>query len=318
MYDQVALFVTLLFVFLFAHPIIANSSDDDMDTIAGSKSGSYHSTVPTSTVHTSRASSSSPERPVLLSPSAGASAPITLSDSDDSSDVEILPLASRIAGSTTTGRGRPTTPLVKGSQQWSVAETPLGGRGGNNTGTKRKEEERKESLTPSNKMVKTGSMTPAQMAGQAALHRLQKSGHRTKESHHNSVEFQSVDLTVDEEKTRHCTVTRWSSRKEQDQDEFPEFVISKPQSAPPLPQAPSVPATVSLHSTSARPSSLSHTTTSTCRQDALRDYSNTRPTTKQSPSISHTVTQPNTKAASADLGRPLFVLKPGIHFCIHC
>ena len=275
---------------------------------SGSKSGSYHSTAPNSiysNVHNPRTpfSSSSPECPVI---SAGASAPITLSDSEDSSDVEILPLSSRIAGTTTTIS---TTPLVKGSQRLCVAETPLagGGNGDNNTGTKRKGEERKESVTPPKE---TGSMTPAQMAGQAALRRLEKSGHRTKESHRNSVEFQSVDLTVDEEKTRHCTETRWPSHKERYQDEFPEFIISKPQSPPPLPQAPSVP------STHSRPSSLSYTITSTSRPAAFRDHPSTRPTTRQSPGVSHTVTQPDTKAVSPDLGNPLFVLKPGIH--LHC
>ena len=312
MYNQVAL---LCYHLVFVPPIIADSSDDDMEGIAAdSGSKSYHSTVPTSiystsTVHAQRASLPSPECPVI---SAGASAPITLSDSEDSSDVEILPLSSRIAGTTATIS---TTPLVKGSQQWCVAETPLAGGGGgdNNTGTKRKGEKRKESVTPPKETMRTGSMTPAQMAGQAALRRLEKSGHRTKESHHNSVEFQSVDLTLDEEKTRHCTETRWPSHKERYQDEFPEFIISKPQSPPPLPQAPSVPSTVSLHS---RPSSFSHTTTSTGRPAALRDHPSTRPTTRQSPGVSHTVTQPDTKAVSPDLGKPLFVLKPGIH--LHC
>ena len=317
----------MLLIVLFAQCDTDDHSDDTYSNAAdcGLSSGSSppcaHPRTLT-TIHTSNTSQASPSSslPEMHVANAGASVSITLSDSDGSSDVEILPLFSRIKGTTQYSRShRDSSPAaVRDSELWCVAETPMctsksGCMGSDN---KRGEGERVggELLTPQARKMKTGTLTPAQMAGQAALCRLEKSGGEAQVTSRHCV----VDLRREKKiKRKICPGTKSSLHMKlhdsHEEEEFPAFFLSSELSPSQHHQAaPSPPARSSLSPPSRVHSSVSSAPvhsqphcSMTCTAGVSNDYSHSKPSSSKG-------TQLNMQGTSVDLGKPLFVLKPGI------
>ena len=226
---------------------------------------------------------SSPDLRVTPRHDVAASVSITLSDSEgsSSSDVEILPLASRIGGKSRSG---------------------ISQEGGGSV----------------------LAVTPAQMAGEAAIRRIKKLSKRNVEVR-LKIDF---NLTVDEEEEERKTYppAKLSSRGEQQdavEEEFPAFILSsKSKRKTPSSVRQSPPTLPPSRPPSAAPSLSSYT-----RPTALASSSSSGPpsqphSSSACASVSRQLSKhchpkpaevlPSQQGPSMDLGRPLFELRPGL------
>ena len=231
---------------------------------------------------------------------------VTLSDSDDEdSDIEILPLASRIGHTRNTQSLGKSPPAVTDSPQQWVTETPLCAGGGGDVDevvglhSWRGGEAKGAgcgAVTPrAVRRTQTDCMTPAQRAGEAALSRLEKSGvcsggGGSGGDNHKSEVVRSkprkVDLTVGEEVKRDvCSGANLVSRNKHMCDEFPPVVLSSSsqssQHPAPATSAPSL---------------------SSCTRPSVSASAHRTPSSL-----------PQSTATAVELSKPLFQLKPGIH-----
>ena len=232
----------------------------------------------------------------------GSGTAITLSDSDEDSDIEILPLASRINNAQNTrSLGDSPAAVADDLQQW-VAETPMcdggGGGGGSSdevvvrSSRRGGEGERAECKSPMPRVerrTQTDSMTPAQMAGQAALRRLEKFGGCGGGSCKSEVmrsKRRKVDFTVREINKKDVRpAANLASQNKHKQEEFPPVILSS-SSQPSQHQAP----------TTSAPSLSSHTQSSV------------------STSTHHPPSSLPQSTTAVQLSKPLFQLKPGIMY----
>ena len=250
--------------------------------------------------------------------------PVTLiSDSDDdgsgSSAVEILPLASRMRAKTQSKNPPSMSSPPDNRLPWSVAETPVrvvgGARDRENVGSDEGGggEGRWKGGGRSLTEAARGPVTPAQMAGQAALRRSQKKlpshvGKRTRVARTGRRSPCKVDLTGGEGKSH-------------EKEEFPEFNLK-----PSLSQT--KPASISPHQihTSPLPSRTCDTNFIGCA--AMPPPSSTLPPLHSGTTANtiHTSSHPTKlrgavshseqgTGPSMDLTRPLFQLKPGLLYC---
>ena len=230
---------------------------------------------------------------------------VTLSDSDDEdSDVEILPLASRIDHTRNTQSLGKSPPAVTDSPQQWVTETPMCAAGGGGVdevvglhswrGGEAKGAGCKAVTPQAVRRTQTDCMTPAQRAGEAALSRLEKSGVCSggggSGDNHKSEGVRSkprkVDLTVGEEVKRDvCSGANLVLRNKHIRDEFPPVVLSSSsrssQHPAPATSAPSL-------------SSRTHPSVSASAHHPPSSL-------------------PQSTATAVELSKPLFQLKPGIH-----
>ena len=282
---------------------------------------------------------SSPDLRVTPRHDVAASVSITLSDSEgsSSSDVEILPLASRIGGKSRSGIGQEggssvlvSTPLGTGSQICCVTETPMSTSASTCSGRSVRVSGREGEgdgvlgTLRSGRRNDVGAVMPAKMAGEAAIRRIKKLSERKMEVR-PKIYF---DLTMDEEEEERKTYppAKLSSRGEQQdavEEEFPAFILSSKskrktpssvrQSPPTLPPSrpPSTAPSLSSHTRPTEPASSSSSgppsqphSSSTCTSVSreLSKHCHPKPAegvlSRQGPSV--------------DLGRPLFELRPGL------
>ena len=232
-------------------------------------------------------------------------AAITLSDSDEDSDVEILPLASRINNTQNTRTLRDSPAAVADDLQPWVAEIPMcgGGVGGGSTdevvvrsSRRGREGERAGCTSPMPRVerrTQTDSMTPAQMAGQAALCRLEKFGGRGSDNCKSEVvrsKPRKMDFIVGEKSKKDVRPTaNLASQNKHKQEEFPPVILS---------------------SSSTSKSSQHQAPTTSAPSLSSRSQSSVSTSTHHPPS-----SLPQSTTA-VELSKPLFQLKPGIMYVL--